>query len=200
MKVTLPENIADISLDQYQKYYKLTQRDDLDDYNFNKRKIEIFTGISFRDVDSIKQVDYEDILKHIDKALNQDAEFINRFKIGSVEFGFIPNFDKLSTAEFADLSKHGIEVENLHKVMAVLFRPITEKDFLGNYKIATYDGTSEFSDIMKQTPMNVVNGALVFFCSLANELKNYIQKSTPAEQEREAQRLTTLLNGDGTPL
>lgn len=178
VQITLPENISEITLEQFQRYDKLMKRTDIDEFNRNKRLVEIFCGIPFREVDNIGEKDNEDILGQIAIALTTNSEFVQRFIHNGVELGFIPNFDKISTAEYVDLSTHGIEIENLHKTMAILFRPVTSKDAFGNYKIAEYNGTSEYSEIMKGIPMNVVNGALVFFYNLANELQDYTLKYT----------------------
>ncbi len=200
MKIILPESLNDITLGQFQKYNALIKREDLDMYNFNKRMIEIFTGVKANEVDNIKQTDLEDILNSIGIALNQTTEFKPTFKINDVEFGFIPNLDDITGGEFSDLSLYGMDVESLNNVMAVLFRPIAKKDSFGNYSIIPYQGTKLYADVMKYMPMSIVNGALVFFSSLANELLIYTQRFTKAEQARENQRVTTLKNGDGTQL
>lgn len=196
MKITLPESSADITLLQYQKYYDLLQRD-LDIYQFNQRKIQIFTGIKPNEFKAIKQKDLEDMLIQIDKGLETPAQFVNTFFIDDVEFGFIPNLDKITGAEYFDLSKYGTEVETLNNLMAVLFRPIKNKDAFKNYSIVDYLGTAEWADIMKLTPMNVVNGALFFFLNLSTELVNYTQKYMQVEQVREKSPVTTLKSGDG---
>jgi len=200
MKIIIPESLNDITLAQFQKYDVLTKREDLDVYNFNKRKIEIFTGVKANEVDNIKQTDLEDILNTIDKALTQTTEFKPIFKIKDIEFGFIPNLDDITGAEFSDLSLHGMDVESLNNVMAILFRPIAKKDSFGNYSIIPYQGTKLYADVMKYMPMSIVNGALVFFSSLANELLIYTQRFTKAEQERENKQVTTLKSGDGMQL
>ena len=90
------------------------------------------------------------------------------------------------------------EPENLHKLMAILFRPVVSKDITGNYKIAKYNGSEEYAETMKDTPLNIVNGALVFFLSLSRELKKAIQKfSQGLEVAKEEQPLTTGTTGDG---
>lgn len=169
MKITLPENISEITLRQYLRYDELINRN-LDPYNFNKRKIEIFAGIPFKDLDKIKAVDHERILNHIDLALNTEAEFIQTFTMHNIEFGFIPNFDKISIGEFADLSTYGSNNDTLHKLMAVLFRPIINKKG-SDYEIMSYNGSEQYAEMMKDMPLNCVNGALVFFCNLAKELQ-----------------------------
>lgn len=198
MKIILPESINDITLFQFQQYDELLKREDLDEYNFNKRKIQIFTGIERNRIDLVSSVDYKMILSQIDLALNQTVEFKPTFFIKDVEFGFIPNFDKITQGEFIDISTHGSSVESMHKLMAVLFRPIKNKDVLGNYEIIKYKGTKQYSDIMKHMPLSIVNGSLVFFSSLANELINYTQKYMIQEPAREKQQTIISKNGGGT--
>jgi hypothetical protein len=197
MKILLPESIADITLHQFQLYNELLERTDLDEYNFNKRKIQIFTGLERNRIDLISVADYNDIVNQIDLALNQTVEFKPTFFIKEVEFGFVPNLDKITQGEFIDLSNYGTDVKELHKLMAVLFRPIKNKDAFGNYEIINYQGTEQYSNIMKHMPLSIVNGALVFFSSLANELVSYTEKYMQVEPAREEVPMTTLKSGDG---
>ena len=203
MKILLPESIQDITLSQYQRYDKLNKRleeEDITVIEYNKRKITMFSGIPYHKIDNVQHTDLESVMEQIDIAINQDAEFIQRFKIGDQEFGFIPNFDAITSAEYFDLNKYGVEIDTLHNLMAILFRPITKEDSFKNYNIGTYNGTSEYAEVMKNTPMNIVNGAIVFFCNLSSELENYILKFTMVEQAKAEQQQTTLVNGDGTQL
>ena len=195
--IKLPEDISEITLDQYQRFELLSKRTDLDDLGINKRIINIFTGLKYKQIDNIPYKDYEGIIEQITKALKQSAPFQNRFKIQDVEFGFIPNLDDMTTSEFVDLSNHGLDIENYHKIMAVLFRPVSGKDKFGNYKIVNYEGTKEYSDVMKRMTMDVVLGALGFFYHLANELRTHTQRYTKAGLVREGKQATILKNGDG---
>lgn len=198
MKITLPENISEITLSQYMRYYKLTKKE-LSEYDAIVEKVGIFTGLTRKEVESIEYKDLIDINTQIDKALNERAEFKNRFYIDKVEFGFV-TLDKIKGKEYVDLvnySKDLEDVNNYHKLMAILFRPIINKSFGGTYEIAEYEGTSEWCEIMKRTPMNIVNGALSFFLNLQNELLNYIQKYTKEVQARDKQAQTTLTSTDG---
>jgi len=53
--------------------------------------------------------------------------------------------------------------------MAVLYRPVVSE--AGNYyEIEEYDGTDKYAEIMKELPMRVVLGALVFFYHLGIDL------------------------------
>lgn len=183
MRITIPESIADIQLQQFQKYDLLLKREDLNEEQFNKRKIEIFTGLERSRIELISAKDYKEIVSLIDVAINQTTEFIPTFFIKDVEFGFIPNLDKITIGEYRDLSIYSKEVADMHKLMAVLFRPIKEKKG-DKYSIVSYDGTEKRADVMKYMPMNVVNGALVFFLNLTSELLNYTQKFMMVEPAR----------------
>lgn len=183
MEIILPENISEITLGQFIKYDELLQRD-LDTQNFNRRKISLFTGITFKDTARLRQADYDRLLLQIDTALNTDAQFTDRFTMHGIEFGFIPDFDKITIGEFADLSQHGLSAETLHRLMAVLFRPVVKK-IGSSYEILPYDGTDEYAEMMKDMPLNCVNGALVFFYSLASELQLATQKYLTQELLRE---------------
>ena len=179
MKVNLPENIEDITLDQFNRYMDLIERD-LDIMNFNKRKVSIFTNIPFKDLANIKAIDFERINKQIDIALDTPAQFKPTFKLNEKEFGFIPKLDDITAGEFADIEKYQVDKKDLHKVMAVLFRPIKEK-VNDRYSIENYKGTEEYSETMKQMPLNIVNGSLIFFLNLANELENCTLKFLSVE-------------------
>lgn len=197
MKIVLPENISEITLEQFQRYDKLEQRKDLDPFQFNKRKVEIFTSLSYHQLDNVANKDFIELVAQIDLALSKGYEFINRFKIEGLEFGFIPNFDNITAAEFVDTTKYGTEAETLHNLMAIFFRPVTHEDNFDNYKIDNYNGTAKYADIIKQMPMHIVNGALGFFCRLTKELLISTQKYTVAELKKVERLPTSLRNGVG---
>lgn len=199
MKITLPENIGEITLGQLQELDVLDNRTDLSDEDKVLRKAKIFTGLSFSQVSAMSYSNLEWVIKQVDKALNEESEFSNRFTMKGVEFGFIPNFDDIKAKEFFDLTSYNDKIEELHKLMAILYRPIKENDYLGNYTIAEYQGTKEWSEAMRQTPLSIVNGALGFFLTLSEACKNHILKSTAKVKAKKAQQpQTTIPNGDGS--
>lgn len=200
MKVTLPEHSRDITLYQYQKYAELLSRTDLNETQFEQRKIQIFTGIKPDEYIGLTQKDKDEILSQIETALNTPFEFEQRFTMEGIEFGFIPNLDKITAGEYFDLCKCGTDVNELHKLMAILFRPIVKKTRYGDYSIEDYKGTSDWSEAMKLTPMSVVNGALFFFLNLSTELTNYTQSLKLKEQAKEQPQKDILKNGGGMRL
>lgn len=202
MKIVLPENIADITLSQLIRDEELKTKlanDEIDAKTYNKHKINLYSGIPFRKVEDVAHKDLQVVMLQIDKALNEDAPFVDRFTLNGVEYGFIPNFDNISEAEYIDATDYSGETEDLHKLMAVLFRPITKKSGK-TYDIQKYKGTDKHAETMKQMPLNIVNGAISFFFLLSSELENYIQKSTREELRKEYKRQTILRSGVGMQL
>ena len=187
IKINIPESIGDITLSQYIEIQKLIDRE-LDEVPFMERLVMLLSGVTKRDIKNIDVKDYAMISESIALALNTNSEFQNRFTLNGVEYGFIPNFDKITQGEYIDLTSNELDNESLPTIMSVLFRPIIKSDAFNNYNIEAYDASTERIEEMKQAPMNIVNGALVFFWSLAKELKNYTEKSTEALQEERSQQ------------
>lgn len=116
-----------------------------------------------------KDLSYVRALQKIDSFHNKikepPKELIQRFKLGEVEFGFIPDLDKLTTAEYLDIDAYQSDVGNIHKLMAVLYRPITSKR--GKlYNIEPYGGSDVYASFMLEADVDVYLSALSFFLTI----------------------------------
>ena len=94
------------------------------------------------------------------------------FEIDGIEYGFLPDLDEITLGEWADIEhyiKDGID-KNMHKIMAVLFRPVTSKE--GKmYSVQAYkDGRERAEKFRKKMNAEQVQQSLVFFWNLGNEL------------------------------
>lgn len=197
MKLILPEHIGEITLEQFQKYNLLLENQGYTDIEFENKKISIFTKLDEKSCELLTQKDRKEIIEIIDNSMNHSIEFTNKFEFNGKKYGFIPNLDNISGFEFADLTTAGMDVQNLHVVMAVLFRPIVNEDKFGNYQIEPYNGTQSSEESMKQLPLHLVNGALFFFLNLAKELRIHTLKSTQEELKKVKTLLSTSRNGVG---
>ena len=200
MKVLIPENIADISLKQFQDNFEFSEKEDVSDAERDAEKIKIFTCLSYKQIESISKTDFDTLVNSINEALNTPVEFEKTFEMGGVTFGFHPNLDQMNASEYTDLMTYSGKADELHKLMAILFRPINGKDVLGNYTLVKYDGTDEFATKMKEMPLHIVNGSLFFFLNLSRELQSSILKYSQAkEQQKGKPRQIFGLTGAGTP-
>ena len=170
MKVTVPTSLKDIKLYQYQKWLKVSDKNE--DQNFLKQKmLEIFCNISLKDVLNIKAKDIDSLVEDINNVFKQDPKFIDRFDHNGKRFGFIPQLDNISFGEYVDLDNYLPEWETMDRAMGVLFRPVTYESN-GKYLIEDYDGADSYS--MREMSLDVVFGAVVFFWNLKTELLSTI--------------------------
>ena len=200
MKVKIPESIKDVTLRQFQEIFLFSQKEGISDLEIKQEKIKIITGIDLQNA-SVSQSDFEYLIKSIDSALETPAAFQRQFTMNGVDYGFHPNLDKMTSGEYFDLMDYGDNPETLHNLMAILFRPIVSTDKFGNYKIAKYKGTDDAKELMKDMPLSLVNGALVFFFNLSKELQISIHKYLIQKEQKKVRRLRNfLIFGVGTRL
>tara|TARA_R110001592_G_scaffold32244_1_gene113089 strand:+ start:635 stop:1273 length:639 start_codon:yes stop_codon:yes gene_type:complete len=133
----------------------------------------------------------------------QDTVLKKVFEIDGVEYGMHPNLDDITLGEYADLEtfiKNGIE-DNMPEIMAVLFRPVTERNGEA-YTIGAYDGNLTIrAEQFKKMSAEQVQSALVFFWHLGSEslkiLPSYLMER--AEEIMKELQTKTLPNaGDGS--
>ena len=200
INITIPESLKEIKVKDYQKYMDIVEANkDADNDDFLTLKlIEIFCGVKLSDVYQMPISDVEDITAIIGKTFQEDYKFKNRFTIDNIEYGFIPNLEDLSVGEYADINNYLGDIQNLHKALAVLYRPITEKS--GDlYRIEDYEGSDKYSGAMKYAPLDIALASQVFFYLLGIELLNSTADYLEAEMTNNPtlQNLISDANGAG---
>lgn len=177
LELVVPTSLDGVKLKDYQKYLLLLDKNkDSEDLEFiNLKTIEIFCGLDVREVRKLPYSLVESILGNISELFKQDTPLTRSFKLKDsegniVEFGFIPDLHKMSYGEFVDAEKYFIDFNQMHKLMAVMYRPITFRGSSETYLIEDYKGTEYLSDIMLEAPVSVAIGMRVFFWTLENKL------------------------------
>jgi hypothetical protein len=168
-KIKVPSSLSEITLGQYQQFKKTADKFDGQNDFLLQKMVEIFCNIPLSHVLLIKRKSLVEITSQINSLFNEERQLQNTFKLKELEFGFIPNLEKITQGEYVDLDTYIVNWENMHKAMAVLYRPIKNKKG-DKYELYEYQGTDEFAELMKFTPMDTVLGAYVFFYRLGNEL------------------------------
>jgi hypothetical protein len=184
MKVTLtiPDSLDEITLKQYKHFLTITK--DLDGEFFKQRMIESLCNVKFLRVRMMKRTDVNDIVNSLTNLINEDSEFKHRFFIKDMEFGMIPDLENMTSGEFGDLTEYIGDWQTMNKAMAVLFRPIKERQG-DKYSIVDYNGTGATAELLDFMPLSIAKGAMLFFYLLTNELVNAIQASTMEEAAKE---------------
>ena len=189
INITIPENLNEITLYQYQRFEKLIKDNEPSEF-VNQKTIEIFCNIELKDVARIRIAEVSEILKHINELLQQKPKLTQTFKLGVYEFGFIPKLEDLTSGEYIDIESYLSDTQTLHKAMAVLFRPIKTK-VNKLYTIEEYESADKYSEVLKYMPLDVALGCMLFFSTLLNDcvsgLTDFIQNE--AEQSEQVKKI-----------
>lgn len=170
LTINIPESLNEVTLKQYQKWLKIAEGKELDNF-LQQKMVEIFCNIELKQVLQIKAIDINNICENITKLFEQKPKFINKFNHNETEFGFIPKLDDMSFGEYIDLDTYLGDWQLMHKAMSVLFRPITYKK-KEQYLIEDYQSSDKYD--LQNITLDIVFGSLVFFWNLRTELQNHI--------------------------
>jgi hypothetical protein len=193
LKVVVPTTLSEITLEQYQRFARL----DGDEEFLTHKMLEIFCGVPLADLPNIKFSSVANVMRHVNAMFDEKPNLKSTFTLGEQEFGFIPNIEDITFGEYVDLDNYMGDVQNLHKTMAVLYRPVTEKAGK-RYAIEPYESAQKYEQDMKQAPMDVVMGASLFFYRLGNDLLIATLTSLENQKTNTQANPNSDVSGDGT--
>ena len=194
MKIKIPSSLKAITLEKYQKYLKI-QENNTDETFLAIKMIEIFLGLRGDTIMKMKAKSIRDITNVLSEMFTEKPELVKEFTMKGVDYGFIPDLENMTFGEYVDLDTYIGDVDNLHRAMAVLYRPITQKAN-DKYSIEEYEG--EDDEKMKDMPMDAVLSSILFFYHLGMELSTTMLNYLQEEEEKDIlQQLTLVENGDG---
>ena len=188
MKLVIPSSLNDITLIQYQEYnQEIESRKKLPDAEeyLKIKKIEIFCKISREQIMNMEYDSVENISNILDNILERQPELVERFKVNGIEFGWMPDLDKMSYGELLDLNGNISDWSAMHIAMGVLYRPI-KNESNGLYNIEKYEG-DKYHQYIRKMPLSAVIGAMVFFWNLGLDCVKYILNSSEMEKEFQSQ-------------
>lgn len=208
MEFNVPGNLWSIKLGQYQKYLSEAEGIGEETYKSNPRLLEVKALEIFCGVDNPRDLPleaYDLAVTSVNKCFEEEPVMQQRFTmIGTdgveVEFGLIPNFDKMTTGEYMDLDNYIGDWSNMHRAMAVLYRPV-DPSFKGkkDYRILDYQGSDMYAEVLKEMPVSVALAARVFFYNLGKELlshmTSYLQHSEETLSEEQKQLFRASMDG-----
>ena len=181
---------GDITLEMFQELSELEQSDDAIDNMLNE--LSIITGIEYEELEKRTWDDLIEIYKEYEfiKVLPEEAE-IKIIELDGEEYG-LADFKDLSLAQFIDadeLIKDGV-IKNLHKIMAILYNPITKKLRKGKYLTEEYVIDPERENLFLTCGMDKIYPTLLFFYRVVKLYLMVIQYSLMEQTQME-----TILTG-----
>jgi len=180
-----------------------------------ERAVHVIAAITGTDVEEVKLWTVESITKvykHIQDVANPGQEFHSILEWNGQMYGYA-HVKSFSLGEYIDLENLCKDLDNnLHKVAAILYRPITKHRFNGlkflvkqSIKVANKSGVEnvfDYYDIekyssetrkereiqFKEFPVSIILGALSFFLSTASLYLTNIAYSEGRLKEKTAKR------------
>tara|TARA_R110002020_G_scaffold159248_7_gene342935 strand:- start:4872 stop:5513 length:642 start_codon:yes stop_codon:yes gene_type:complete len=193
MKLEVPDTLSEITLGQYQKYLKI-QEENKDENFLAIKMIEIFCGLRGDVILGMKASSIKDVTEILSTMFNEKPNLVKEFKINETSYGFIPKLEDMSFGEYIDLDTYIGDYENMHRAMAVLYRPIKQK-YKDKYLIEDYK--AEDTDIMKEMPMDAVLSSILFFYHLGMDLSKAMMNYLGQEEIALAQQHLSVNDMDG---
>ena len=171
MKV--PFSLSFVKLKDYQKFSLIKNPTNVD-------LLKCILHVTDNDLSKMKSSKVDSLLKDVNKLFEDKPVFKDQFTIYGTTYGFIPKLDDISYGENKDITAYINDWGNMHKAMAVMFRPIKQK-FTSQYLIEDYKGSHVYAEVMKDMPLDIAMGAMGFFYNLTNELLTCIPKYLETE-------------------
>tara|TARA_R100000935_G_scaffold18207_1_gene35270 strand:+ start:285 stop:929 length:645 start_codon:yes stop_codon:yes gene_type:complete len=184
-----PTSLQFVKLQDYQKFTLINNPT-------NEDLINCILDISKTDLSNMKLMTVDTLTNELNDLFDQKHEFIKEFTLYGKTFAFIPKLDDITYGENKDITNYINDWGNMHKAMAVMFRPVTKK-YGSKYLIEDYQGSGVYSELMKDAPLSVVLGAMVFFYNLTNELLNCIPKYLETQlKDQQTTEAASVKNGE----
>lgn len=190
VKLKVPKKLHDITLEKVQSVLLLDQSKEMSDFARKVHAVAILCEASPLEVGIItpESLDtiYESLFAMIngtysDEPLKQKVTYLGR------EYGFIEDVRDMETGAFVDIDQMTSQdqyAENLHKIMAILYRPI-EAELRGRYRLRSYvrEDPSERLErqhiFLKHMTLEEVRGATGFFLLVTQRCCGILGSSFP---------------------
>jgi hypothetical protein len=184
--ITIPESWDDINLGQYLEFLQ-TDFKELGEIQKMTRVISILTDI---DEETIQNYNLDEINYIINQLswcyLKSDGLLNNIVTIDNVKYGVIKNLSSIKVGEWIDIEGSMDNFKgNLHKILSVIYRPVTKYRSDDDYEIEDYDAnTAKIRSelfLLKFKTSDAMSASLFFWSFVEKYLENMVEY---LEQER----------------
>lgn len=170
-----------LNIENYVKIFKIKDILQDDEEYASARVIHEITGCPMKELKEANFQQIQFLSSYILTLLPRDnEEFVDKFELDGVKYGFLPSWKKMSFAEFADLDTLGSKkpedmINYLHILAAIYYRPIVKERSEHDFDIEKYDGENvdERAELFKKKlDSKIVMGAQFFFIKFVKKLQD----------------------------
>jgi hypothetical protein len=189
IKLMEPKALSDISLDQVQRVLLIDKLDDMEPWIKKVHSVAIMFNETPKHIGIITPSDLDVIYSRMFAMINGvgSSPLTRYLKYLGREYAFIEDIRDMETGAFVDIDQmcQGDHyADNLHKIMAILYRPIDAK-LGGKYRLKSYvrEDSREREErqaiFLKHMTLAEVRGAAGFFLLTTQKCLNILDGSFP---------------------
>ena len=189
MKLKVPTELKDISLDQVQQVLLIDQNEQIEPFAKRVHSVAILTRRSSAEIGLVALPDLNKIYDRLFAMINGlgSAPLTRKIKYRNREYGFIEDVRDMETGAFVDIDemcKNDKYAANLHKIMAILYRPI-DAEIGGRYRLKSYvkedqrEREERQKIFLNDMTFDIVRGAAGFFLLVTQRCLSISDDSFP---------------------
>jgi len=159
IKINIPDSLENVNLASGIVYHKVMKIAGLKSM---EKVIQLIASLNDLDVNDVRKLPIKEIDKvgaqilnvFLDKGDDYDIGHYAIIEIDGIKYGLEPNFNRMETGAYIDITQDilpNIE-ENLHKLMAVLYRPVIGPLEGDGYSTTTYS-KEDSKDVEKRADL-----------------------------------------------
>jgi len=178
--VTIPTSLSEVNLKKYKEFSKAVDSlTNVEDNLLERAKHILLPFVNMELINAMPMKDLERIYLAIIKLMHDKPMLKLIIEIDEKKYGFEPDLNNISVGAYVDLKQceqNGM-TENIDKIMAVLYRPITNqvKEY---YSIKTYSGFEGRDKLFNEhMTADVALAAIGFFLNLKEQLSTLLSPS-----------------------
>lgn len=205
MELTIPTDLSEFKLHHAQRFWVIQNQESLSDEMKWIHGVAVFSDKPLADIAKVKIKDVQKVYLKIAELILPDSDkgehpLIRFFEFGGTKYGFEPDLRDIETGAFIDLDEYVKDVnQNLHKIMAILYRPVTVQNkkmyqVTGYTKEPGWQRDHRQKIFLREMPYSYVRGAVNFFSQAA---KKHSRSSGSAASSAE-KKIPTSPPGDGS--
>ncbi len=141
-KINLPNGWNEVTLSRFAEMQQASDpsNDEMD--GGAAEWLAILTGATVEEIESLPLSEVKQMVSESQWALEPPTtDYQEAFTIDGQEYGIIPDFSKMTLGEHQnmELYSNGGVIENLHKIMALLYRPVKRRGIFRRKEVEAYD-------------------------------------------------------------
>ena len=190
-EITVPSSPLEVPMSRFQHFHELPDEERFDFVHL----FSCLTGCTHDEAKLVKATDVKRSMVALISALNDsDTELIERYRLDGVTYAVEPQLDEITFAFMADLCTAFENPGTWHKVLAILYRPISRehKAMGGMYAIEPHlplsDDYHKRQEVFKAAPSALFIGVKSFFLRGSMELHSYTRDSLQPQIQKLQQK------------